>query len=104
LSEEDEEDEKKEETCENLRFSEVKQNLDPIISFVDSNPQYNKHYLMLTEMKQDVAKEQYNRGTQTEISSIFDTGTIILCRLPKMFLRLMSKLTFLHFMTSIFIL
>jgi hypothetical protein len=42
-SEEDEEDEKKEETCVKFRFPEVKQNLDSIIGFVDSNPQYNKY-------------------------------------------------------------
>jgi hypothetical protein len=32
--------------------------LELIISFVDSNPQYNKYYLMLREMGQDVVKQQ----------------------------------------------
>jgi nucleoside-triphosphatase THEP1 len=39
-----------------FKFSAVKQNLDFIISFVDSNPEYNKYYLMLREMRQHVAK------------------------------------------------
>jgi hypothetical protein len=78
LSVEDEEDENKEEKCGKFKFSEVKQNLDPIISFVDFNPQYNKYYLMLREMRQDVVKEQYKRGTQAEISLFSNTGSIIL--------------------------
>jgi hypothetical protein len=77
-SEEDEEDEKKEETCAKLKFLEVKQNLDSIISSVDSNPQYSTYYLKLREIRQDVAKEQYKRGRQTEISSFLNTVTIIL--------------------------
>jgi hypothetical protein len=36
--EEDEEDEKKEETCAKFKFSEIKQKLGSIISLVDSNP------------------------------------------------------------------
>jgi hypothetical protein len=40
-----------------VKRSGVKRNLDPIISFLDSNPQYNKYYLMLREMRQDVVKE-----------------------------------------------
>jgi hypothetical protein len=47
--EEGEEDEKKEETCAKINFSGIKQNLDTIISLVDSNPQYNKYFLMLRE-------------------------------------------------------
>jgi hypothetical protein len=38
-----------------FKFSEVEQNLN-IISFV-SDQQYNKYYLMLREVKQDVVKE-----------------------------------------------
>jgi hypothetical protein len=34
-----------------FKFSEVKQNLNPVISFVDSNPQYDKYYVMLREVK-----------------------------------------------------
>jgi hypothetical protein len=45
-----EEDEAKEETCAKFKFSEVKQNLDSVISFVDPNPQHNKYYPMLREM------------------------------------------------------
>jgi hypothetical protein len=41
-SEEDEEDLKKVETYSTFRFSEVKRNLDSIISFLESDPQYNK--------------------------------------------------------------
>jgi hypothetical protein len=70
-AEEDEQDEKKEETCAKLKFSGVKQNFDSIISFVDCNPQYNKYYLMLREMRLDVVKEQYKRGTRSKISSCF---------------------------------
>jgi hypothetical protein len=36
--------------------------LDFINSFMDSNPQYNKYYLMLRGMREDVAKEQYKKG------------------------------------------
>jgi hypothetical protein len=32
-----------------------------VISFVDSNPQYNKYYLMLREMRQDAIKERHKR-------------------------------------------
>jgi hypothetical protein len=32
-------------------FSGVKQNLDTIISFVGSDPQYNKYYLKLRDMR-----------------------------------------------------
>jgi hypothetical protein len=46
-----------------VKFSEVKQNLDSVISFVDSNPQYNKYYLMMREMRQGIVKEQFKRGT-----------------------------------------
>jgi hypothetical protein len=49
-----------------LRFSEVKQTLDFIISFTDSNPQYNKYYLMLREMRRDVIKEQHKKVTQNQ--------------------------------------
>jgi hypothetical protein len=38
---EDGEGKKKEEMCAKFKFSEVKRNLDSIICFVDSNPQYN---------------------------------------------------------------
>jgi hypothetical protein len=65
------EDGKKEETCANFKFSEVKQNLNSIVSFVDSNPQCNEYYLTLVEMRKDVVKEQYKRGTQTKISSFY---------------------------------
>jgi hypothetical protein len=74
LNGEDEEDERKEETCGKFRFSDVKQNLVSIISFVDCNPQYNKYYLMLKEMRQDVVKEHYKRGTQPKTSSFFKHG------------------------------
>jgi hypothetical protein len=56
--EEDEEGEKKEEICAKFKFSEVKENLDFSISFVDSNPQDNKYYLMLREVTQDLMEEQ----------------------------------------------
>jgi hypothetical protein len=46
-------------------------NLDSIISFVDSSPHYNRYYLMLRELRQNVVKEQYKRGTQVEISSLY---------------------------------
>jgi hypothetical protein len=65
----DEEDEKKEETCAKFKLSKGKLYLDSVISFVDSNRQYNKHYLMLKEMMQDVVKERYKRETQTKICS-----------------------------------
>jgi hypothetical protein len=58
-------------------FSEIKQNLDSVISFVDSNPQYNKYYLILMKMTQDVLKEQY-KDTETKISSYFKTVSVIL--------------------------
>jgi hypothetical protein len=57
LSEEDEEDEKKEETYAKFTFSDVKPILDSIISFVISSPQYNKYYLMVREIRQDIVKE-----------------------------------------------
>jgi hypothetical protein len=50
-----------------VKFSEVKQNLDSVISFVDCNLQYNKYYLI----RQDTVKEQYKRGTHTKISLFF---------------------------------
>jgi hypothetical protein len=40
-----------------VKFSEVKQNLNSIISFVNSNQHYNKYYLMMREMRQDTVKE-----------------------------------------------
>jgi hypothetical protein len=57
-SEEYEEDEKKEYTCEKFKLSEVKQNMDFVISFVDSHPQYIRYYLMLRDVRQDVVTEQ----------------------------------------------
>lgn len=57
-----------------FQIFKMKQNLDHIISFVDSNPQHNKYYLMQRKVRQDVVREQYKGGTQTEISSIFSTG------------------------------
>jgi hypothetical protein len=71
------------ETCARFKFSEVKQNLDSIISFVDSDRQYNKRYLMLREMGQDVAREQHNRGTQTKIISFLNTVSIILSNIKQ---------------------
>jgi hypothetical protein len=70
--------EKKKETCTKFKFSEMKQNLDCITGFVDSSPQYNKYYLMPREMKQNMVKEQYQRGIQTKISSFLNTVPIIL--------------------------
>jgi hypothetical protein len=78
----------------------VKQNLDSIISFVDFNPQYNNYYLMLREMRQDVITEEQKQKDVHFLNKI----SVTLCRLPKMFLRLIPKLIFLHFMTSKFIL
>lgn len=40
-----------------LTFSEVKQNLYSIVTFVDSNQQYDKYYVILREMRQDVVKK-----------------------------------------------
>jgi hypothetical protein len=68
LSEEDEEGEKREETRTKFKFSKMKQNVDSIVNFVDSNSQYNEYYLILREMRQDVVKEQNKRGIQTKIS------------------------------------
>jgi hypothetical protein len=56
------------------KFSGMKRNLDSIISFVDSDPQYNKYYSKLRTMRQDVAKEQHEKGTQTKISSFCKNG------------------------------
>jgi hypothetical protein len=57
-------------------------------------------------MKQNVVKEQHRRETQTKISSFFKHGLnntkYVACQ--NCFLRLMFKLTFLHFMTSKFVL
>jgi hypothetical protein len=52
-----------------FKFTEEKQNLESIITFVDPNPQYNKYDIMLEERRQDTVKEQYKRGTGTKISS-----------------------------------
>jgi hypothetical protein len=49
-------------------FSEVKQNLDFIISFVDSHPKNDKYYPVLREIRQEAVKEQHKRGTQNRIS------------------------------------
>jgi hypothetical protein len=48
----------------------VKQTLDSSVNFVDYNPQYNKYYLMLREMRQDVVREQYKIGTKTKLNSM----------------------------------
>jgi hypothetical protein len=60
---------KKEETCEKFKLSEVKQNLDSIISL---------YYLMLREMKQDVPKEQYKREHKPKYVHFLSTVSIIL--------------------------
>jgi hypothetical protein len=59
--EDDSGEEEEEETYAKFKFSEVKQNLDSSINFVDSDPQYNKYYLMLMDVKQDVVKELYKK-------------------------------------------
>jgi hypothetical protein len=48
--------------------------MDSVVSFVGSDSQHNKYYLMLREMRQDVVKEQYKRGTQTKVSSFLKHG------------------------------
>jgi hypothetical protein len=55
--------------CMKFIFSNMKQNLGSIISFMDTNPKYNKYYQMLREVSQDVVKEQYKRRTQTKTNS-----------------------------------
>jgi hypothetical protein len=51
--------------------------MDSVISFVDSNPQHHKCYLILKEIRQDVVEEQYKRGTETKISTYLNTVSVI---------------------------
>jgi hypothetical protein len=53
------------------QFSEAKQNLDSIISFVGSNPQYNKYYLNFREIRQDTVKRTIQNRNTNQNNFIF---------------------------------
>jgi hypothetical protein len=67
----DSDDEEDNDNVPKPTLSKVRENLDAVINFIDTDPEFQKYYLIIKEMCQEIIKKQYNRAKQSTISTFF---------------------------------